>query len=69
VAWIADFDMAAQWGIRTRASWIGITLSGLVLGGLALLWRELLGLVGSLFRKYADQAEELERQHGLRRIA
>lgn len=69
VAWIAGFDMATLWGIDMRAEWIGITLSGLILGGMALLWRELLGLVGSLFRKVADEAASLEREHGLRRIA
>ena len=69
VAWIASFNMAALWGIDLRAGWIGITLSGLVIGGMALLWREVLGLVGSLFRKVADEAASLEREHGLHRIA
>ncbi|GIU93162.1 MAG: hypothetical protein KatS3mg011_2068 [Acidimicrobiia bacterium] len=69
VAWIAGFDMAALWGLDLRASWIGITLTGLVVGGMALFWRHFLGLLGSLFRKVADEAEEIERQHGLRRVA
>ena len=56
-------------GHRLRADWIGVTVSGLVVAGIALFWREVLGLIGSLFRKYADEAAELERQHGLRRIA
>lgn len=67
VAWIADFNMATLWGIDFRAEWIGITLTGLVLGGMAMLWREILSLVGGLYRKVADEAEEIERQHGLRR--
>lgn len=61
--------MATMWGIDLRADWIGVILSGLVIAGMALFWREVLGLIGSLFRKYADEAAELERQHGLRRIA
>lgn len=69
MAWIAGFNMATLWGIDMRAVWIGITLHGLVIGGMALLWREILGLVSSLFRKVADEVDSLEREHGLRRIA
>lgn len=38
-----------------------------MVGGMAMLWRETLSLVASVYRKVADEAEELERQHGLRR--
>ena len=69
MAWIANYNMATMWGIDLRADWIGVTLSGLVVAGMALFWREVPGLIGSLFRKYADETAELERQHGLRRIA
>lgn len=68
-AWLLDFSIFEMWGLSVRADWIGISLSGLALGGVAFFWREVLGLISSLFRKYSDQAEELERQHGLRRVA
>jgi hypothetical protein len=69
IAWIAGFNMAELWSIDMRADWIGITLTGLVIGGFALFWRESLGLIGSVFRKVADEAASLEREHDLRRIA
>ncbi len=69
LAWIADLNIFALWGIELRAEWIGITLTGLMLGGIAYFWRESLGLVASLFRKVSDEAETLERTHNLRRVA
>jgi hypothetical protein len=47
-------------GASPESPWIGVTVSGLVVAGIALFWREVLGLIGSLFRKYADEAAELE---------
>lgn len=69
LAWIADFDIFTEWGIDLRADWIGVTLTGLILGGVAYFWRESLGLVASLFRKVSDEAETLERTHNLSRVA
>lgn len=69
LAWLANFNMWAQWGLEIRAAWIGVTLTGLALAGIAYFWRETLGLVGAMFRKLSDEAEELERTHGLRRVA
>ncbi len=68
-AWLLDFSFFELWGIGARADWIGVTLSGLAIGGVAYFWREVIGLISSFFRKVTDQAEELERQHGLRRVA
>ncbi len=68
-AWLADFSLFDQWGLGVRAPWIGILLTGLALGGVAYFWREVIGILAGLFRKYHDQATELERQHGLRRVA
>ncbi len=68
-AWLAGFNLFQLWGIDVRAGWIGVTLSGVAMGGVAYFWREAIGLLSSLFRKYTDQAEEIERQHGLRRVA
>ena len=69
VAWLADFNIFVLYDIGVRAEWIGIAVTGLMIAGIAFFWREAIGLVGSLFRKYSDQAETLEREHQLRRVA
>ena len=28
-AWLADFNLWAQWGLTVRSDWVGVTLSGL----------------------------------------
>jgi len=68
-AWLADFDLFAMWGLPVRAAWIGTTLSGLAIAGLAYVWREVMGVLAGLLRKYHDEAAEMETQHGLRRVA
>jgi hypothetical protein len=68
-AWIADFNMWAEWGIGVRADWIGVTLSGLALAGLAQVWHEVVGLAAGLERKYNDEAATMEKAQDLRRIA
>lgn len=68
LAWLANFDMWAQWGVPVRDSSIGVTLTGLALGGVASFWHELLGLLTGLHRKYEDEAEVIEHTE-LRRAA
>ena len=68
-AWLIDFNMFALYDLGVREEWIGIVVTGLMLGGIGLFWREFIGLLGSLFRKYSDEAETLEREHHLRRVA
>ena len=69
IAWLVDFNMFALYELGVREEWIGILVTGLIIGGIGLFWREFVGLLGSLFRKYSDQAETLEREHHLRRVA
>ncbi len=64
-AWIADFDAWTAWGVSVREPWVGIVLTGLGIGGLALVWGELLGFVQGKARKSNDEAELLERDRGL----
>ena len=68
LAWLANFDMWAQWGVPVRASWIGITLTGLALGGVAYFFHEVLGFFTGLHRKYEDEAEVIEHTK-MRRVA
>lgn len=68
LAWLADFNIWAQWGVHVRYDWVGVTLTGVALAGTALLVQSILGLFAGLHRKFDDQAEALERQE-LRRVA
>jgi hypothetical protein len=68
-AWITDFNVWGLWGVAVRADWIGVTLTGLALGGLALAWHEVLRLVAGMERKLNDEAATLEKAEGLRRVA
>ncbi|ACU53765.1 hypothetical protein Afer_0819 [Acidimicrobium ferrooxidans DSM 10331] len=69
VAWLANIDLWRLWSLPDlRYGWVGVTLTGLALGGLALLWDGVIGLVSGLYRKVEDEAETLERRD-LKRVA
>jgi hypothetical protein len=68
-AWLADFDVFQLWGIPVREDWIGVTLTGLMIGGIAVVYRGVGRLLSALTRKTADEAETLETEKGLRRVA
>jgi hypothetical protein len=67
-AWLADFDVWQLWGMPAREDWIGVTLTGLMIGGIALAFRGVGRLLSALSRKVADEAETLE-EKSLRRVA
>ena len=69
LAWLADLNMWALWGVHVRESWIGVTLTGLALAGVAYFWTEILGFFRGLERKYNDEAAALEKNQGLRQVA
>jgi hypothetical protein len=60
LAWATGFDFWELWGEKIRAAWLGITLTGVALGGLAYLWHEVIRLFTGLERKTNDEAEALE---------
>jgi hypothetical protein len=68
-AWVTEFNMWGLWGVAVRADWIGITLTGLALAGLAVAWYEVLRLLTGLERKLHGEAATLEKAEGLRRVA
>ena len=68
-AWLADFDAWSAWDVSVREPWIGIVLTGLAIGGLALLWGELIAFVHGVARKSNDEAEVIERDRGLHAAA
>lgn len=65
-AWIADLDIWRLWGIDVRAGWIGVTATGLALGGVGYVWHTTLGLFSGLQRKVNDEAASMEKTAGLR---
>jgi hypothetical protein len=67
-AWLTDFDVWQLWGIPVREDWIGVTLTGLMIGGIALVCRGVGRLLSAFSRKITDEAETLE-EKSLRRVA
>ena len=59
-AWATSFDLWAQWGIGSRAGWLGTTLTGVILGGLAYAWHVILTLFAGVSRKVTDEAATME---------
>jgi hypothetical protein len=68
-AWLVDFDVFRLWGIDARADWIGVTLTGLMIGGLGYVCRGAAHLTAELTRIVGDEAETLEKEKDLRRVA
>ncbi len=66
LAWIIDFDVFRAWGLNARAGWIGVSMTGVILGGIADFWHFVLGLFSVIVRKVGDEARSIERSEGLR---
>ena len=47
IAWAADLSMFAGFGIGLRTPWMGTVATGLVIGGLACAWHEVLRALAS----------------------
>jgi len=69
LAWLANLNMWTGWSIgNLRYAWVGVTMTGLALGGTAVLGHAIFGLFAGLYRKFDDQAEQIEKTD-LRRVA
>ena len=68
-AWLTNLNLFSAWSIPVRNSEIAVTVTGVLLAGVAYFWREILGLFGGLYRKFTDEARTIERPEGLRRVA
>lgn len=69
LAWLANLNMWTAWSISgLRYAWVGVTITGLALGGGALMLHAIFGFFAGLYRKFNDQAEQIERGE-LRRVA
>lgn len=60
ITWAADYSMFEAWDIDLRELWMGPVGTGLVIGGLAALWHEVLDVVSSFARRVHDEATEIE---------
>ena len=69
LAWLANMNMWAGWSVgHLRYAWVGVTVTGIALGGAALALHSLWSFFSGLYRKYDEQAEQIERTD-LRRVA
>lgn len=68
-AWLIDLDLFGVLAVDTRDSAIGVTVTGLMIGGAAYFWQEILGFFSGLTRKLGDEAATLEKSEQLRRVA
>ena len=68
-AWLTKMDLYRMWSLPVRSAWIGTTMSGIAIGGLAMMWRESIAFMAGLERKFHDEAETMERAEGFRRVA
>jgi hypothetical protein len=68
-AWLIDLDLFGVLAVDTRDSAIGVTMTGLMIGGAAYFWQEILGFFTGLSRKVGDEAATLEQAEHLRRVA
>jgi hypothetical protein len=60
VAWTTDHSLFAGWGIQFRDLWMGPVATGLVIGGLAAAWHEVLDVLSSYARRSRVEAGETE---------
>ncbi len=68
-AWLINLDLFGVLAVATRGNAIGVTVTGLMIGGAAYFWQEILGFFTGLSRKLGDEAATLERSEQLRRVA
>lgn len=60
ITWAADYSMFEAWSMELRVLWMGPVGTGLVVGGLAALWHEVLDVASSFARRVHDEATEIE---------
>jgi hypothetical protein len=60
LAWIVDFDIFRDWGLNGRAGWLAVTMTGVILGGIADFWHFALGLFSAIMSKVRGEAQTME---------
>jgi hypothetical protein len=69
LAWLVDFDLFKLWQVAERQHWIGVTLTGVMVGATAYAIHGVAHLASTVTRKFSDEAESLEKDKNLRRVA
>jgi hypothetical protein len=57
LTWVTNYSAFAGWGIEFRSGWMGPVATGLAIAGIAAVWREVLGFLGSRGRRTDDATE------------
>lgn len=69
LAWLANLNIWALWQIGgLRFGWVGVTITGLALGGFSIFLYAIYGFFAGLHRKFEDQAMQMENSE-LKRVA
>jgi hypothetical protein len=68
-AWLANVNLFNMWAAPVRNHGIGVILTGMAIGGFAIVWREGVEFMAGLERKFHDEAETLEKAEGIHRVA
>lgn len=68
-AWLINLDLCGVLGAATHGSAIEVTVTGLMIGGAAYFWQQILGFFAGLTRKLGDEAARLEKSGQLRQVA
>ncbi|MFD8496075.1 hypothetical protein [Amycolatopsis sp. NPDC059657] len=67
--WILDFDVFAASGLTARNHTVGLVFTGLVVAGAGYFWQPVMAFFAGLARKYSDEAQVLEKDQNLHRVA
>lgn len=59
-AWVVNFNLWSLWHVPMRAGWVAVTFTGMLLGGIAEFFTEILAMFSGLGRKLHDEAETIE---------
>src|SRR5207247_9215922 len=59
LAWAADLNMWRLWHLTVSGAWIGITLNGLTIAGLAYFWHALLWFFRSIVHNTYDDNDNI----------
>jgi hypothetical protein len=69
-AWLLNVNyLAGLMLVGARGGWVGITLTGVIVAGVAYFFDAFLGFFAGLTRKHTDQARTIEKGEHLRRVA
>ena len=59
---LLDYSAFARWGIAVREAWMGPVFTGLIIGSMAYVAHNVVGLLEAYGRKNRDEARDIERR-------